>query len=52
MVIGILSFSITAFALSWAVGKRGGLVDRSELALLVLVTVWGAMFYGMCVSHL
>ncbi len=52
MVTGILTFSFAAFLLSWAVGKQGSRVDRSALSFLVFVIAWGAMFYGMCVSHL
>ncbi len=51
MVMGVLSFSIVAFALSWAVGRRGKLVDSSALALSVLMIAWGAMLYGMLIAH-
>ena len=51
MVIGIVSFSLFAFALSWAVGKRGKVIDSGELSFSVLVIAWGAMFYGMYIAR-
>jgi hypothetical protein len=51
MVIGVLSFSLVAFALSWTVGKRGKNFDSGELSFAVLVMAWGAMIYGMYITR-
>ncbi len=50
-MIGVLVFSLMAFALSWVVGKRGKGVDAGELSFSVLVIAWGAMLYGMYIAH-
>ncbi len=51
MVMGVLAFSVIAFSLSWAVGRRGRLLDSSALSLSVLMIAWGAMLYGMLIAH-
>ena len=51
MVIGVTSFSLVAFALSWVVGKRGKVIDGGELSFSVLVIAWGAMLYGMYIAR-
>lgn len=52
LVIGVASFSIVSFAISWAVGKRGKVIDGGELSFSVLLIAWGAMFYGLFVARL
>jgi hypothetical protein len=51
LMIGILSFSLFAFGFSWAVGKRGKVIDSGELSFSVIVIAWGAMLYGMYIAR-
>jgi hypothetical protein len=51
LMIGVTSFSAIAFALSWAVGKRGKVIDSGELSFSVLVIAWGAMLYGIYIAR-
>lgn len=48
LLLGIASFGIVAFVLSWAIGKRiQSVADPSEVSASVLLVSWAAMLFGM-----
>jgi hypothetical protein len=51
-VIGVSSFSIVAFALSWVVGRRSRTADEGEVSFSVLLVSWAALFFGMYMTRL
>jgi len=52
IVLGILSFSIVAVAMSWAVGKRARTSDTGETSVSVLLVSWSALLFGMFMARL
>lgn len=52
MLFGILCFSLAAFLVSLAVGKRSRTADRSELSATVLIVAWGALLVGLSLGRL
>jgi len=51
MIVGILSFTIVAAWLSWAVGQRAQSADRGETSVSVLLVSWGALLYGIFIGR-
>jgi hypothetical protein len=52
MLIGMLSFSLAAWGISWAVGKRARTAEMGETSLSVLLAVWAALFFGIYLTRL
>jgi hypothetical protein len=52
MVIGIASFSLVAFAVSWTVGKRSKAADEGEVSFSVLLVSWAALCFGMFLTRI
>ncbi|NTW67763.1 MAG: hypothetical protein HGB21_15880 [Nitrospirae bacterium] len=52
IILGILSFSVVAGAMSWAVGKRARTSDTGETSVSVLLVSWAALLFGMYMARL
>jgi len=52
MVIGVSSFSIVVFTLSWVVGRRSKIADEGEVSFSVLLISWAALLFGMYMARL
>lgn len=52
LVLGVLSFSFAAGAMSWAAGKRARTSDTGETSVSVLLISWAALLFGMFMARL
>lgn len=50
MLLGIIIFSIAVFAGSFLVSKNYASMERSELALYIVLIAWGSMIAGFYLS--
>lgn len=52
MIPGILFFSIAAFVGSYLITKKHAELERSELALYIVLIAWCSLIVGMYLSRL
>ena len=52
IIFGVLSCSVVAGAMSWAVGKRARTSDTGETSVSVLLISWSALLFGMYMARL
>jgi hypothetical protein len=50
MVLGVLLFSVATFAGSFLLTKNHGKLERSELALYIVLIAWGSLVLGIVMS--
>jgi len=50
MVIGVLIFSITVFAVSFGIAK-GPRFDQGKIAASLVLVAWGSMLFGLVLSR-
>jgi hypothetical protein len=51
MLIGVLSFGILVFAISYIVVRRYKTIEPSQMATFIVLIAWGAFICGIFLEH-